>query len=64
MPRPFISIAILNWNGVKHLQTYLPSVLETQYPNFEVVIIDNASTDESKQWVDDLENEKIKWMSS
>ncbi len=62
MPRPFISIAILNWNGVKHLQTYLPSVLETQYPNFEVVIIDNASTDESKQWVGDLENEKIKWV--
>jgi GT2 family glycosyltransferase len=62
MPRPFISIAILNWNGVKHLQTYLPSVLETQYPNFEVVIIDNASTDESKKWVEELGHEKIKWV--
>ncbi len=62
MTRPLISIAILNWNGVKHLQTYLPSVLQTEYPNFEVVIIDNASTDDSKSWVDSLKNEKIKWV--
>jgi GT2 family glycosyltransferase len=62
MPRPFISIAILNWNGVKHLQTYLPSVLETQYPHFEVVIIDNASADESRNWVEGLQHDKIKWV--
>lgn len=62
MPRPFISIAILNWNGVQHLQTYLPSVLETQYPHFEVVIIDNASTDESRNWVEGLQHDKIKWV--
>ena len=62
MPRPLISIAILNWNGVKHLQNYLPSVLKTNYSNFEVVIIDNASTDESKKWVEDLHHEKIRWV--
>jgi len=62
MPRPFISIAILNWNGVKHLQTYLPSVLKSNYPNFEIVIIDNASTDDSKKWAEELGHEKIRWI--
>ena len=38
---------ILNWNGKLHLQRFLPSVLETQYSNYRVVVADNASTDDS-----------------
>jgi len=37
----------LNFNGSKFLDQFLPSVLATQYENFEVVVADNGSTDNS-----------------
>ena len=44
---PKTSIVILNWNGQKYLEKFLPSVLATTYTNFEVVVADNGSTDGS-----------------
>jgi GT2 family glycosyltransferase len=44
---PSVAIVILNWNGKHHLQQFLPSVLSTQYPNYKVIVADNASTDGS-----------------
>ncbi len=45
--KPFVSIVILNFNGAKYLAQFLPSVLATQYENFEVVVADNGSSDDS-----------------
>ena len=42
-----IAIVILNWNGAKMLQKYLPSVLKYSQDNAEVWVADNASTDNS-----------------
>ena len=44
---PHIAIAILNYNGRHFLAQYLPSVLQVNYPNHSVWVIDNASTDDS-----------------
>lgn len=41
-----VSVVILNWNGVKHLRTYLPSVVANT-PKAEILVADNGSTDES-----------------
>lgn len=49
--KPFVSIVILNYNGVKYLQQFLPSVLATQYENFEVVVADNGSSDDSLSFI-------------
>jgi GT2 family glycosyltransferase len=49
MSNPKISIIILNWNGEKYIKECLESVLKTEYPNFEVIVVDNASTDRSKE---------------
>lgn len=38
---------ILNWNGKRHLEKFLPSVFTTTYPNAKVIVADNASTDDS-----------------
>lgn len=46
-PSPSVAIVILNWNGKHYLQQFLPSVLSTEYPNYRVIIADNASTDDS-----------------
>ncbi|MBN8587950.1 MAG: glycosyltransferase family 2 protein [Rhodothermia bacterium] len=48
---PEVSIIILNWNGRNLMETCLPSVFETDYPVFEVVVADNASTDDSLAWL-------------
>lgn len=45
------SIIIVTWNALEHLKKYLPSVAETDYPNFEIIIADNASDDGSKEWI-------------
>jgi GT2 family glycosyltransferase len=51
MTQPLVSIVILNWNGRNYLQQFLPSVLATSYAHKEVVVIDNASTDDSFQYL-------------
>lgn len=44
---PLVSIVILNWNGRKFLEQFLPSVTSSTYENYKVVVADNASTDDS-----------------
>lgn len=48
---PKVAVVILNWNGVKHLRQFLPSVLSSVYPNLEIIVGDNASTDNSVQFL-------------
>lgn len=45
------SIIIVTWNGLHHLKNFLPSVVATNYPDFEIILADNNSTDGSKEWV-------------
>jgi GT2 family glycosyltransferase len=45
--QPKVAIVILNWNGQKHLEKFLPSVLASTYKNYEVVVADNGSIDNS-----------------
>lgn len=42
-----VAIVILNWNGAKMLQQYLPTVLDYSRDEASVYVADNASTDNS-----------------
>jgi len=44
---PFVSIIILNYNGKNLIQECLKSVFNTDYKRFEVIVVDNASGDNS-----------------
>ncbi len=44
---PSIAIVILNWNGKYYLQKYLPSVIKYSANVAEIIVADNASTDDS-----------------
>ena len=44
---PSISIVIVNFNGKTLLKQCLSTLLETEYPDYEIVVVDNASTDKS-----------------
>ena len=46
-----LSVVILNWNGRRHLERYLPSVVAHTEGNAEVIVADNGSTDDSLQWL-------------
>lgn len=48
---PSVAIVILNWNGKRWLEQFLPSVVQTDYPNLQIVVGDNASTDDSVAFV-------------
>lgn len=47
-----ISIVIANYNGEKYLNTCLKSVLISNYHNFELLIVDDGSTDSSIEMID------------
>lgn len=65
---PLVSIVIVNYNGINFIEPCLKSVLAVDYPNFEIIFVDNASSDGSKQLIKDkffsspklkiIENEK------
>src|SRR5208282_4209492 len=40
-----VSVTIVTYNSGRFIKRCLESVLEQKYPNMEVVIVDNASTD-------------------
>jgi GT2 family glycosyltransferase len=44
---PRVAVVILNWNGKKYLEKFLPSVMTSSYKNMEIIVADNASTDDS-----------------
>ena len=46
-----VIIVILNWNGRKYLEQFLPSVLASTYANVEVVVADNGSDDDSVSYI-------------
>lgn len=47
MPKPFTVIIMLNYNGAKDTVECLESLKKTNYDNFKILIIDNASQDNS-----------------
>jgi GT2 family glycosyltransferase len=51
MTAPYVSIVILNWNGKDMLQECLRSASNLEYPNYNIVVVDNGSTDGSQDVV-------------
>ncbi|MCL2682792.1 MAG: glycosyltransferase family 2 protein [Bacteroidales bacterium] len=46
-----IAVVILNWNGKKFLEKFLPNVIEHSTDRAEVIVADNASTDDSVEFL-------------
>jgi riboflavin kinase/FMN adenylyltransferase len=50
---PKVAVVILNYNGAQHLKTYLPSLLKSTYPNFDIIVADNDSSDDSVHFLEE-----------
>lgn len=46
---PFVSIVMCTYNGEKYIDEQIRSIIEQDYKNFELVIVDDASTDSTFQ---------------
>lgn len=49
--RKRIAIVILNWNGKKMMEQFLPSVVSSLTDESELIVADNASTDDSIEFL-------------
>jgi len=48
---PQVSIIIVNYNGKDYLQKCLESLMKINYKNYEIILVDNNSTDQSIEFV-------------
>jgi GT2 family glycosyltransferase len=48
---PLISVVILNRNRLHFLKQTLPNILRLNYPRLECIVVDNASTDGSREYI-------------
>lgn len=55
---PLVSVIVLNYNGKRFLDDCFRSLEKVNYPNFEIVMIDNKSTDGSVEYV----REHFRWV--
>ena len=46
-----VSIIIPHWNGIDTLSECLISLFKTRHDSYEVIVVDNASTDGSQPWL-------------
>ncbi len=56
---PFISVVMPVFNGGKYLQLAIESVLNQTYTNFELVIVNDGSTDNSKEIIEGVNDNRI-----
>ncbi|HTO93656.1 MAG TPA: glycosyltransferase, partial [Bacteroidota bacterium] len=50
-PRPFCSVVIVTYNGKDLLRPCLAAAIAQRYSPYEVILVDNASTDGSADLV-------------
>ncbi len=48
---PFVSIMIINFNGLNHLEECLNSLLNLNYKSYEIIVVDNKSQDNSVDFI-------------
>jgi len=48
---PLVSVVIPNWNGKEYLRDCIASLREQTHNNLEIIVVDNASTDDSVEYL-------------
>lgn len=64
MNRIFVSVIVVTYNRKKEVFDCLKSIFESDYKNFELILVDNASTDRTAEAVIKRFNNKIKIIKS
>jgi GT2 family glycosyltransferase len=51
--QPWVTVAVLSFNGRELLEVILPSLAAQTYDQLEVVVVDNGSSDDSRAYLDE-----------
>ncbi len=62
-PLPKISVVLPSFNQAKYLELTLRSILDQQYPNLELIVIDGGSKDESPEIIRKYQQQMKFWCS-
>ncbi len=58
---PLISVIIPTYNRKALVLRALDSVLRQSYPNFEVLICDDGSTDKTQEWISRVQSDRVRY---
>ncbi len=63
--QPLVSVIIVNYNGQKWLKKCFDSLMDQTYKNFEIIFVDNNSSDDSIEFIEkNYKNKRIKVIKS
>ena len=57
MSKPLVSIIIPNYNGYNYLESSLISALNQDYKNLEIIVVDDGSSDNSKEIINKFQSQ-------
>lgn len=60
---PKVSVVIPAYNAMNYLPATMGSLLNQTFEDFEVIVVNDGSSDETEEWVSQIENSKIKLIS-
>jgi glycosyltransferase involved in cell wall biosynthesis len=60
--KPKVSVCIPVFNGENYLHDCIHSVLKQNYDNFEILIMDNCSTDSTQMIVSEIQDNRIRYI--
>ncbi|MEI8278496.1 MAG: glycosyltransferase family A protein [Bacteroidota bacterium] len=61
MPDPFISIIIPSFNRAAFLAKNIPYLLDLDYINYEIIVVDDGSTDNTTEIFDKIQSPKLSY---
>jgi len=66
MEMPLVSVVIVNFNGKKYLESCINSVLNCDYLNLEIIVVDNGSHDGSVELLEviSMSDSRIKFLKN
>lgn len=56
-----ISVILTNYNHLKYIETAIDSIQNQSYSNIELILVDDCSTDGSREKIKELEKKKFKF---
>lgn len=59
---PFVSVIIPTYNRARLLGRAIQSILNQTYPNFEIIVVDDCSTDKTENVVRSFRDERIRYI--
>ena len=62
MSTPKVSVIVPTYNRVRSLSEALPTIINQSYPDFEIIVCDDASTDGTEAWVKSLHARQVRYL--